>query len=354
MTYRKVNHKSTAILALLVVAVLCIAFACTGRQAFAYEVSGQYSINSSMTDVDEMPAGLAATTFHLYKVGHFEGEDPVFVLDEAYADIPVSIPLDYEKDDFESEDAWTRAWLDSANTMSNYVKEETLVSTFQSAPDGSFTVSGVENGLYLLKGDSQKITDYPTAGQDSYWWPQPMYVKVLNGNVDIGVKPQTELITKLQIVKTWQGDEKVKDTVRPASVTAEIYYDNELRETVALGPSEDPKTNWTYEWETAQGENDPSKWTCREVLTESDAENYSVTISERYTGGTADAAKAGCTKHITLTNTYIGKNGGGDTDNPPSSKAKTGDSFRLGVTLTVMALALIAGLILLLKRRRDR
>ena len=351
LDFEKVNIKKKVILALLVAAVLCVAFAFTGRQAFAYEVSGQYSINNTMTDVDEMPGNLGTTTFHLYKIGHFEGDDPVFVLDDAYADIPVSIPLDYDKDEFASEDEWTRAWLDSAATLSNYVKEDTLVATVQSGSDGSFSISGIENGLYLLKGESQKITDYPVEGQSSYWWPQPMYVKVLNGDVELGVKPMVELITKLQIIKTWQNDEKVKDKIRPDSVDVEICYDGSLRETVTLGPSDNPEENWAYEWEAAQGENDPSKWTCREILSGRDAVNYSVSINENYIGSNVEAdeaEKTGCTKRMTLTNQYIGKEG----VNPPTSKAKTGDSFSIGKTLAIMILALAAALVVLFLRRK--
>lgn len=339
---KKKHARSKMLLVLMLVAVFCVAFALDGKAAFAYEVSGQYSINNNMTNVDEMPSGLAATTFHLYKVGHFEGEDPVFVLDDAYADLPVKIPLDYNRDDFDNEDDWTRAWLESANTLSNYVKEETLIQTFQSAPDGSFSISGIENGLYLLKGDSQVIRDYPTAGQSSYWWPQPMYVRILNGDAQIGVKPQTECITKLQVIKTWQGDETVKNTIRPESVDVEIYYDGVLRETVTLGP----ESNWMYEWETAQGENDPSKWSCKEILSKKDAANYRVSISESYFGSAA--AKAGDTKRMTLTNTYIGK-----TPNEGSAaKTKTGDNSPLMKSLIALLIALAAGLVIVLSRKR--
>ena len=264
-------------------------------------LEGKFTVNG----VDLEP-----TTFTLYKVGHFERDTTTgksyLALDSEVGQLPVDVTVDLsiEKEDYkdaEDPDAeWTEAWMTSAKTLADYIEtdaglvEKLSRGTAVTDGDGVFSFSGLENGLYLITGTRQKIEG--TDGNSTYYWPRPMLVMVLNGSVNgttrVEPKPGSENVKDFMVRKDWAKDELVKP-LRPDGIDVEIYYGDELQETINLNEL----NHWSYSWETNKVE---QEWRCIEKLTEADAANYYVTTTETYSGDTAH----GSTKIITLTNTY--------------------------------------------------
>lgn len=268
----KVNNIRGALLGVILLLALMMFFVIGAKPSHAADLTGEYTINAGFTNVTSLPTDdkLKPTQFKLYKVGSFVSGEPYVELDSPYDELGVQLPLDVDKDSAE----WTKEWLFCANSLKTKIPADTNPDkTFKSSEwvDGkcTFEQKNLENGLYLLVGDSQKITDYPSAGQNSYWWPQPMLVSILNKNVEISLKPMFGSASHLKVTKVWQGiPAELSDLVQLESINIEIYYqaeenaEKELRYTKTLKDD----NNWTFEWDPEPGEGDPSKWTAVEVI----------------------------------------------------------------------------------------
>ena len=173
-----------------------------------------------------------------------------------------------------------------------------------------------------------------------------MYVMVLDSDVTIEVKPDRSEISRYIVKKTWLSDESVKDTVRPASVDIEIYYEGEEDPIYTETLSGDG--DWCFKWSADPDRNDPSKWYVIEKMTDADKEHYAVVKDVSYVEGTDEE---GC-GYITLTNKYK------EPEEPPKEPDKpspnTGDSTRLGLLIGVNAGALLLIILLVVLRRRNR
>ena len=306
LSLRKVNITRSALLVLILLVAFAVAFAVTAKPSHAVTLEGEYKVTEDFSPgVPGVPTNLEATQFQLYKVGHFVVGEPYVVLDSDFEGI--ALPLDADKTDTV---AWTKTWLQCAETLNNKImsmENPPEAINIDVAADGTFTKTGLANGLYLLKGDSQLVEDYPTVGQKSYWWPQPMLVSILNSDVKIYVKPMTGLIHRLKVQKVWQWpsgiSEDIKKIATPDAIDVQIYFDGTLKETVELNTDND----WSYEWDTAEGEGDPSKWTVREVPKDKDKEefykNFTVTIGEKFVKETNTDNQGGI-EVVTITNKY--------------------------------------------------
>lgn len=279
-------------LALMVPCLVVPAYAYDG----SYTVSGQYLPN----DVP-LPA---ETEFELYLVGGFarKADDPdisVLRLNDAIKEggYTGSISLGYKNEGTAEEAAWTdQDWLDEAKTLSDWIvdKKETFEPAGVTTWNGTFSFSGLSNGLYLLRSDDrQKIDNGGDESNDStYYSPVPMFIQVLNENVTgISVKAKEENVRSFRVTKVWANDSD-KTALRPAQITIERLYGGEKYDEQVL--SDD--NNWTYSWEAAEDQLE-KEWTVREVPDDSTALNYSCTTKEA-------VDKEGHLKLITLTNTY--------------------------------------------------
>lgn len=348
MTFRETNITHRALLVLLLVMAFSVLFIISAKPTYAeetYTVTGEYTVNNPYTDVTSLPADLKATTFEIYKVGTFKGSDLELIDPFASSGADVNI----NKEDFDNEEEWTRAWMDSAQTLSNYTDGAEPVRTETSDAGGHLSVD-LPNGLYLFVGDSQKVNNYPESGDTSYFWPLPQLVLVWNGDTEVGFKPAYECLNKLRVVKKWEGDSKDADKVRPSEIRVKLLYDGEEKEIITLSE----ENNWTYEWEVGKSEKDPSKWSVQELSEGSDADkeklaNYKVSISESFIK--VDSSDDTMVKSIT--NTYNPKPTPPPTDtDKPGKTPKTGDTFPLMKVVLVMVAALAVAAIALVGRRR--
>ena len=293
------THKAEAV-RLIAVWVLMLAVLLAGTpESFA---AGTYTVSGTFDKGAELGGEV---TYTIYRVGELSGG--VFTLLPGYS--TVGARVNYTKAEFGEEDkadedaaAWRDAWMASAATLANYVKEEHKAVECTSS-DGTFSFTGLASGLYLITGTSQAV---PDGTGTTYWAPRPMYVAVDDGDETVSLKPESEHTEppapddhdSFTVTKAWEGDEKVKDLIRPESVEVEIYYggnsQDDLKVTVTLSDS----NNWTYSWNASEDEPDPTEWRVVEKLTEEDAANYSVSYSYN-AAGTASSARM-----ITITNTY--------------------------------------------------
>ena len=130
-----------------------------------------------------------------------------------------------------------------------------------------------------------------------------------------------------RVTKYWkcadEADSAIEGKLRPTSVTVKIYYDKANnptpRETVKLGPNDDPKKNWTYSWTSDREHNDPFKWTVEEEVLSGEAALYYTYSVEPITAGSVndgtseednddptdeDISNTGNLKIFKLTNTF--------------------------------------------------
>lgn len=363
ITPAKLNNTHRLLAVMFVLCALLLTFCLTAKPSHAestYTLSGEYTLDSNYTDVTALPSDLS-TTFKLYKVGHFVSGEPFVELDSPYDEkslgpIPVKKASEVSSD---NEVEWTKECLAYANTLANYVPDSPDYTIDVNA-DGTFSKSGIPNGIYLLKGDSQLVKDYPEEGKESYWWPQPMLISILNSDVHVNVKPMTELVTHCMVRKVWDNEPADKDGIRPASITVKIYYDTKdadgLRYTEKLNEDND----WCFKWDPAKGEGDPSKWMVEEVTGSSDADsaklkNYKVSIGTKFI-----KESDGDTEVVTITNTYVvpptttTETTSPSTTTPHDKNHKTGDSFSYIKYIVLMAAALIALILILFNRRKRK
>ena len=305
-TLKKANKGQRALLLIVAAMLACALFIMTAKPANAdsYKIDGKFVTNSEsdFSGVASLPDDMQ-TKFKLYKVGTFSGERDengraLLALYDAYKNVKVDDVI-VNLNNFETDEVGK--WLSVANAIADIAATKTEDKTTSSDANGNFTFTDCENGLYLITGESKKIEDYPNPGKASYFWPQPMLVLVWNGSVEINLKPQIESVNKLRITKAWEGDKDVADLVRPAEITVKISYDKELWKEVTLNND----NNWTFEWETPKGMENPKLWSCEEVFEGDISKNYKTAgIDEKFLVGTDDAGNAETTYAKTITNTY--------------------------------------------------
>ncbi len=289
-TYNRIIRNGIGLM--LAVTALLVMLALVPQDAFAA---------GTVTVKYDPEAETGNTTFSLYKVGRF-GENGTFAFIEPFSDNISEVP-NYKMKDYDDENEWAEKWMDSANVVSEYIKNEGIkpveAKTVSAADSASgFTFDTVlENGFYLITGTSSKAED--GNGNITYYWPRPMYVMVLNDDPSYVMKPASGLARRLTVVKQWVGDEDVRELARPGKVTLHRTYDGMDRGDIVL-PVIDEQGNeqWFFTWETEQGEEDPEKWAVTEDLNDERIRaNYTVIDSDRFTEGAGAWTK-------TITNTF--------------------------------------------------
>ena len=286
-----------------------------------------YAAGSGTAEVYYPPAaeGKVATTFTLYKVGHFErykeGDaipdgnkvgDSYLALDKG---MPDSVNVRIRKSDYTDEEgnvdtkAWTAAWQEQASSLASIMKRDgisapTFTSTEANKDNGGNAVfSGLEDGLYLVTGPMQVHKD-TVESVNTYYTPSPSFIMVLNGKAELQVKFEIECIKEYILQKIW--DDEGHEILRPTSVDVDLYRRDatkeyasedegwEFVETVTLSEKIDEKhpVAWTYIWK-----DEPIyQYSWQEKLKDKDAINYIVTEDVSMNGDNK--------KYVKLTNTY--------------------------------------------------
>lgn len=247
---------------LLMIIVITV---CFGVQTMPAHAEG----GSIRLTYDPQVEGLDETEFTLYRVGSFSGPDLV-LLDEfkpSGARVDWTAPGEDATDEEVAE--WRDNWLKSASTLDLYLKSlgdgkpEPAAGPTTVKAGSDMTFGPLDNGLYLLVGTEQRVGD-------KYWRPVPALVMVLNSEADfeisdLEIKMSSRTAVRDHMVrKIW--DDLGHEDMRPESIRAELYYGDELYDTVILSD----ENNWTYKWQSDVDEE--YSWSVREYCVPKDKE----------------------------------------------------------------------------------
>ena len=277
-------------------------------------VMPSYAAGSGTATVTYKPVAegkLDATTFSLYKVGHFErykeGDvlpkgyevgDAYLALDDGIPNAGGKVDVTIRKDAYTDEKAWTAAWQTSAAALASVIDGAGVkpIATAQAvAPTGIATFTGLEDGLYLVTGTpNQKYMD-PATQTTTYYTPNASFILVFQGQASLVVKYETKTVKEYVLHKAWSIPAKYR-ALQPESIQvrllsktqeSEVWKEEEI---VTLND----ENNWTYEWES-----DPDlAWKWEEIMSEEDSLNFVMTEE------TPVFDENDNKQYITLTNAY--------------------------------------------------
>lgn len=162
-----------------------------------------------------------------------------------------------------------KGWRDTAQTVRNYVISNQIDPYRCQSTDeeGKVIFSGLETGLYLVKGTTVEDENGGIIFHDfMVYLPTP----VGNGyKYDVEARPKyTEFIRPeaYTVLKLWKDAEEPSQ--RPDSVCVDILRDGVVQESVILSA----ENNWSYHWETL---NHGGEWS---VIEKDVPEGYQVSI----------------------------------------------------------------------------
>ena len=181
--------------------------------------------------------------WQLYRVGHREANDYVFEGDfENYrttlGDQTKPVP------EWEAE---TVAEVAEALRRKTIVNEIDKRDEGYTNSAGAVTFSGLEDGLYLVWGDTLNVGDITYIPGAVFFEMRGEDAAVLNAYPKIVMRTLSEEMSVYSCRKVWQnGEDQPWD--RSASITVERYRDNEYYDEFELNEDND----WTYEWDDTE------------------------------------------------------------------------------------------------------
>lgn len=209
-----------------------------------------------MLDVKEETAltvqyELGGASFYLYRAADVSA-DLEFTLTGDFAGYPMEVNgLD------------GAGWRALAETLAGFAVQDQIRPLRSGVTDeeGSLVWSNLETGLYLVVGEQMEVDSYvytpmpslvvlPSRNDAGQW----EYDAVIQPKYDREEQPGSDM-EKIILMKIWQ-DHGFEDR-RPDSITAELYMDGTLYDTVSLNK----ENNWRYEWKDLPAGH---KWTAAE------------------------------------------------------------------------------------------
>lgn len=250
----------------------------------------------------------------IYKVAGFTVEG-VYELAGDFVEYPVDVV------NVKSQDEWNAL----SDTLASYVVADSLVPTATATTDanGVAAFADVEVGLYLVSGIVVGYIDDGTVHYDDFLISVPGLDDEDNWIYDIDSVPKPVYHEPVydeieySVIKLWK-DAGYEDK-RPASITVDIYEDDELFESIELSA----ENEWSFSWIALD---DGSVW---RVVERDVPEKYTVTFENRQTA-------------FVISNTYV-------PDEPP-----TGDTSNLVPYIIAMCASGILLVVLgFVKRKRE-
>lgn len=174
-----------------------------------------------------------STKFSIYKVSDVT-KDCQYTLTDDFDDYPIDTDVET------SEELRTLA-----ETLQGYVSIDDIQSVSEGKTEnGVIEFNHLEPGLYLIVGE--QIAD------DEYVYsviPTLVYAPTIDGDdyiYDVDITPKYETnereYSDKKVIKIWKNDSK---SVRPSSITIDLYRNKVLYDTVTLNKD----NNWEYQWE---------------------------------------------------------------------------------------------------------
>ena len=183
-------------------------------------------------------------TFHLYRIA--DGSSGTYTLTDPFDSYPVIV-----------QDLDTDALGTLAQTLLGYIHADSIDAdaSAQTDSEGKAAFGDLEEGLYLILGDSLESDDWLyTFSPVMTYLP---YADAENGNAeevwdaDVTVKYErrrTGRPVDIRVYKVW-SDNRNADGNRPESITVRLLQNDTVLETVTLTR----ENNWTYSWSDLPG-----------------------------------------------------------------------------------------------------
>lgn len=211
----------------------------------------------------ENGVGFSEVAFSIYQVAGIS-EDGTYTLTGDFAQYPVRL-----------ENLDSSGWRALAQTLDTYTARDEIAPliTRQTEQDGSFQITGLSTGLYLISC-GQYI-----AG-DTVYTPEPMLVSIpgltTDGtwayDIDVSCKFErgdtTDTPVSRKVQKVWKDDGN--EEKRPEDITVQLLENGNVVDTVVLSRA----NNWEYTWNGLDGN---SKW---QVAEASVPDGYTVTTTQ--------------------------------------------------------------------------
>lgn len=219
-------------LGLLLCALALIGRAADPQTALAYgriDVERETSLTLRMA---QDGVGVEGAEFEIFYVGTVSDAARI-ELTGSFANYGVSV------DDLSSE-----GWRAAAETLAAYAERDNLaaLATATTGADGRAVVSGLEVGLYLVRGDAVEW-------HGTRYTPEPALVMLpqLDDGVwaydaEAAVKFDALELTRVEVLKTWVDGDAAD---RPDQVEAQLLCDGEVADTQVLSAA----NGWRYAWE---------------------------------------------------------------------------------------------------------
>lgn len=264
---------------------------------------------------EENGIGFADVAFSIYRVADIS-EDGTYTLTGDFAQYPVLL-----------ENLDSSGWRALAQTLDAYAARDEIASlmTRRTGLDGSFRITGLSTGLYLISGGQYM-------DEDTVYTPEPMLVSIpglaADGtwtyDIDVSCKFEREDTTDLpvsrKVQKVWKDDGN--EEKRPEEITVQLLENGNVVDTVVLSRA----NNWEYTW---NGLDSSSKW---QIAEEGVPDGYTVTTTQEG-------------NIFVLTNTYPGKQ--------PPTLPQTGMLWWPVPLLAFSGLLLIVAGLVVRHRQRD-
>ncbi len=232
---------------------------------FAY-AAGKINVDqSSDLEVSFQPENQPASdvSFEIYRIASVS-EYGEYTFVEPYSHYPLSLDIQEESD-----------WDKLVTTLSGYIAADQLqpAKTVVTDHDGIAKFSGIETGIYLVKGEQYRR-------DNKTYIPQTFIVALPNVNSENSWDYQIKSIVKYQtqtepnqltVLKVW--DDQSNES-RPKSIEIELYNKDVLFDTILLNS----ENNWTYTWTDLP---EDGEWTVKEKEV---PEGYEVNVEKQPQG----------------------------------------------------------------------
>ena len=140
-------------------------------------------------------------------------------------------------------------WLDVASTLKGYVQKDNVTPTFtaETDTDGSFAITGMPFGLYLVIGEDFTKGNFQYEAQP-FLTPLPCLGEP-HAEIEVKTKKSEIPLNKpiiRKVLKVWEGDNSKR---RPKSITVDLLQDGYFYDSVELSRD----NNWRYTWDNLPG-----------------------------------------------------------------------------------------------------
>ena len=211
----------------------------------------------------ENGTGFSEVAFSIYRVASVS-EDGAYRLTSDFEQYSVSL-----------ENLDSSGWRALTQTLDAYVARDDIspLLTRKTGQDGSFQITGLSSGLYLVTGEQY-------AEGSLVYTPEPMLVSIpgqaasgeWNYDIEVLCKFDREDVedvrTSRKVQKVWADDGN--EEKRPEEISVQLLENGRIVDTVVLSR----ENNWEYTWDHLDGS---SKW---QIVEASVPDGYTVTTTQ--------------------------------------------------------------------------